>query len=135
MNLKRLITGVVGLPIVIIFFIISNKYIFDIFLAIIALRSIYEFKNSAKSKYNVIGWIAYIAAISIAFIHFLPQESLNQIFLISIFGIIIMSFIQVIITEMKTTAGDVAVTFLGIIYIVGFMMNISLLYGLENGKI
>jgi len=43
-------------------------------------------------------------------------------------------FIQVVITNMKTAVTDVAVTLLGICYIVGFLVFIPLLHGMENGK-
>ena len=49
-------------------------------------------------------------------------------------GIIAVMFIQVIMSKMKTTVLDVAVSLLGVLYIVGFILFIPLIHGTENGK-
>lgn len=43
-------------------------------------------------------------------------------------------FIQVIITNMKTNVKDVAITIFAICYVVGFLMFIPILHGMDNGK-
>jgi phosphatidate cytidylyltransferase len=48
---------------------------------------------------------------------------------------ILILFLHVIITNMETTFKDVAYTMLGILYITGFIMFLSLIRGLEHGKI
>lgn len=49
-------------------------------------------------------------------------------------AVIALLFIQVVLTEMKTTPKDIMITFLGIFYVVGFLLFIPLLHGSENGK-
>ena len=44
-------------------------------------------------------------------------------------------FFKVIITEMKTNFVDIAITGFGIIYIIGFIMFIPLIYMSEHGKL
>lgn len=44
-------------------------------------------------------------------------------------------FVQVIASNMKTTVNDIAITLLGICYVVGFIIFIPILHGMENGKI
>lgn len=48
---------------------------------------------------------------------------------------ILLLFIQVIISNMKTTIKDIAITFFGICYIPLFLMYMPLLMGAENGKL
>lgn len=43
-------------------------------------------------------------------------------------------FLQVILSNMRTTIKDIAITFFGICYISLFIMFIPLIYGMENGK-
>jgi len=49
--------------------------------------------------------------------------------------VLVILFAQVIATDMKTNFKDIAYTFLGIFYIVFFIMFIALIDGMENGKI
>ena len=49
--------------------------------------------------------------------------------------ILLILFAQVIVTNMKTTFKDIAYTFFGIGYIPFFIMFLSLINGLDNGKI
>ena len=44
-------------------------------------------------------------------------------------------FAQVIATDMKTNFKDIAYTFIGIFYVVFFMMFVALIDGMNNGKI
>lgn len=53
----------------------------------------------------------------------------------SIPSILLILFAQVIATDMKTTFKDMAYTLLGICYIPFFMMFLSLIDGMDNGKI
>ena len=49
--------------------------------------------------------------------------------------ILIILFAQVIATEMKTSFKDIAYTFLGIFYVVFFIMFVAFIDGMPNGKI
>ena len=48
--------------------------------------------------------------------------------------VILALFLHIIITDLKTTVLDVAVTCFGIIYLVLFYSFIPMVYGMENGK-
>lgn len=76
MNLKRIISGLVGLPIVILVFLSRNVHIVDIVAAIIALISVYEYLNCFKTseKAKPISWICYVACAIIPVLHFIPRD-------------------------------------------------------------
>ena len=58
MNLKRLLTGIIGFPIVLTFLVLANKYVVDIAMAIVAIISIYEYSKCAKNKeIKVVSWL------------------------------------------------------------------------------
>ena len=129
-NIKRILSGVIGLPLVVLLFVFANKYIIDGFMAIIAMRSFYEYSKSCKGKIKPISWVGYVACAIIAFIHVIPQEYINIIIHLMIPVTLLLLFLQVIISNLKWNFEDMAYTFLGIAYIVGFKVFIPILYGI-----
>ena len=75
-----------------------------------------------------------MTAALISFIHIIPEEYLYIVIMLSVPVIVMILFIQVILSNMKTNVKDVAITFLGICYIVGFILFIPILHGIEDGK-
>ena len=134
MNMKRIISGLLGFPIVAIILILGNKYIVDISFAIIAALSLHEYFNAFKEKAKPIVWIGYLATSLIAFIHIIPLEYAITIVSVLIPLAILLMFLQIILTNMKTNIKDISITFFGICYIPLFLMFIPLLKGLENGN-
>ena len=134
MNLKRILTGVIGLPIVSAILIWGNKYIIDVLFFVIAEISIYEYFNAISKKYKPVKYLGYILAAIIPFIHIIPAEILTKIAIIVIPGSIAVLFIHIIATSMKTKPKDIFATFFGIFYVIGFILFLPLLYGTPNGK-
>ena len=131
MNIKRIISGVVLLAIVAIILILGNTTIVNITMSIVALFAINEYLNCLGNKDKLIRILGDILAIVIAFLDKLPIEMLILIFPITI----VILFLKVIISEMKINYQDIAKTGFGIIYIIGFLIFIPLLYATEHGKI
>lgn len=140
MNIKRILTAVIGLPIVFLGLVFGNKYIIDIAMAIVATMAFYEYDNCVKKEYKAISWIGYILCILIAFIHIIPIEYYIGAIIIGIPTILLLLFLHIIITDMKINFKDVAISFTGILYIIGFTVFIPVLYGntgkidMQNGK-
>jgi phosphatidate cytidylyltransferase len=135
MDIKRVTSGLLGFPLVLIIFLLGNKIVVDVALAIIALLAMNEYLNAIKKVANPVKWIGYISCLSIAFIHLIPEEYLNMIVTLSVPTILIILFAQVVATEMKTDFKDIAYTFIGIFYIVFFIMFVAFINGMENGRI
>ena len=134
MDIKRVTSALLGLPLVIIVVLLGNKYIIDITMAIVAIISLQEYFN-AFSKYKPIKWIAYLIAFLICFIHLIPTEQLFTYIGLSIPVIIVALFVELVIKDLKISIIDIAITLFGIFYVVMFTMFIPLLAGVENGKI
>jgi len=134
MDIKRVTSALLGLPMVIVVLLLGNKYVIDIAMAVVAIISMQEYFN-AFSGYKPIKWIGYLAALLIAFIHFVPQYYLFTYIGLSIPIIVVTLFIELIIKDLKINIIDIAITLFGIFYVVLFTMFIPLLAGLENGKI
>jgi len=135
MNLKRILTTVIGIPIVVAVFMFAGAKIIDILLAVVALRSINEYIKCSEKTCKVIAWISYIPAILVAFIHIISIDIWMKILPIIIPIFILLLFLQVIVTDGKTTYKDVAYTSMGILYIIPLIVYFSLLYGSEKGNI
>ena len=135
MDIKRITSGLLGFPLVLIILLIGNKYIVDIALAIIALLAMNEYFNAVQKVSNPVRWVGYLSCFSIALIHLVPAEALTMVVTLSVPTILLILFAQVIATEMRTTFKDIAYTFLGIFYVVFFIIFVALIDGMQNGKI
>ena len=135
MNLTRVITGIVGFPIVALVLVFGNQILIDIAFSIIAIMSFHEFAHAFKvsNKANPLTWLGYLACITIALIHIFPKEYLMLIIGAVAPIAILICFMQILITKMKTTIIDAAVTLFGICYIVIFLMFIPIIRSMENG--
>lgn len=134
MESKRVITSLLGFPLVVIILVFGNKYIVDIVFAIIAAMSLHEYFNAFKEKAKPVIWMGYVAAALIALIHVIPVKHAITIVSVLIPSSITLLFLQSILSNMKTTISDIAITFFGICYIPLFLMFIPLLNGMESGK-
>lgn len=135
MDVKRITSGLLGFPLVVIIFLIGNKYIVDILLTVVAILAIDEYFKAVSKVCKPIKWLGYFSALSISLIHVIPPENLNIVITLSIPTILLMLFSTVIATDMKTNFKDLAYTFLGIFYVVFFMMFIAFINGMKDGKI
>lgn len=129
---KRLLTTLVGIPLLFVVLIFGNKYVVDVIVTVLALVSIHEYMKCYSEKYKPVSWIGYVCAIAIAFLHIIPREYVLNYLGIAVVFVVAILFMQVIFTEMKTNTADIAITFFGIIYIVGFFAFIPILFGYEK---
>ena len=135
MDIKRITSGLLGFPLVLIIFLIGNKYIVDVLLAVVTILAMDEYLKAISKVCKPIKWIAYLSCIIIALIPIIPKEAIIPITILAIPTILLILFAHVIATNMKTSFKDVAYTFLGICYIVFFMSFIAIIDGMKDGKI
>ena len=134
MNLKRVLTGLIGFPIIAAILIFGNKYIIDVLFAFVAGISIHEYFSAISKEYKPVKYLGYIMALFIAFIHIIPIEILIKIAIMFIPTSIVVLFVQIIISSMKVKPKDIFATLFGIFYVIGFMIFLPILYGENNGK-
>lgn len=135
MDIKRITSGLLGFPLVLIILIFGNNIVVDIALAVIALLAMNEYFNAISKVAKPVKWLGYLSCVSIALIHFIPHEYLSMIVVLTIPIILLILFATVIATEMKISFKDIAYTFIGIFYVVFFTMFVAFINGMENGKI
>lgn len=143
MNIKRILTTVLGLPAVAAILIWGNNTVIDIFFAIVAIISIKEYFDAFEKSGNAkpIRWIGYLCAASIAILRFfhlsssliaVDEDMIKIMFTIIIFAVFVV-FFHVLNSGMKKDVVDAAVTIFGIIYIPVFIMFMPMLYGNKSG--
>ena len=139
MDIKRVTSALLGFPLVVIILTFGNKYVVDIFLALVAMLGMQEYFNAVSKESKPVRWIGYLACIAIALVHIVPEilpiQALKSILLISMPMIILILFLHVIITNMKINFKDIAYTLFGIVYVIGCIIFLALLRGMENGRI
>lgn len=132
---KRIITALIGLPIIIAILLFANKYIMSIIIAVTAGITLWEYFNAFKIESLPPKILGYVSCLLIILLQFTPLEYRGYIAGAGVPAICSILFIQVILTNMKITVKDAIISFFGIAYIVGFLIFLPLLYGEENGKI
>ncbi len=135
MDIERITSGLLGFPLVLIILLLGDKVLVDFALSIIAVLSMNEYFNAIKKVANPVKWLGYVSCFSIALIHIVPQDYLNMIVTLSVPTILVILFAQVIATDMKTNFRDIAYTFIGIFYVVFFIMFVAFIDGMKDGKI
>lgn len=139
--MKRVLTTVIGLPIVIGFFVLSNQYVIDVLFAILLILAMHEYFGCIKNGVKPVQWIGYLMAVFVAFLHIIPVSIMKNIAIMAIPTILTILYLQIIITNMKYSFEDISLTFTGILYLFGFTIFMPILYGMkgnsptENGKI
>ena len=135
MDVKRVMSGIFGIPLVIVALIFANKAMIDIVLAIIAIIAIHEYFNAVSKISNPIKWIGYVSCLSIGVIHLIPEDYFSLFVTIAMASVVTILFLHIIITDMKINFKDIAYTFFGIFYVVFLISFLGFIYGLPNGKI
>ena len=141
-TIKRTITGVIALPILAVILIFANTIVMDIFTAIIACISMYEYFHCFKStdKGNPSQYLGYIWCILIAFTHFVDDRLLTNILVAVIPISLVILFAELVLAKGKKTIKDIGITMLGICYIPLMLIYLSLVREMElddglNGRI
>lgn len=83
-------------------------------------------------KFKPVSWVGYLSAVAIAFLHVIPREYLLRYLGLAILSLVVILFMHVVFSDMKINFADIAMTIFGIIYIVGFISFIPLIYGIEK---
>lgn len=135
MDLKRISSGIIVILALAVILLIPNKLITGILFTLIAAVAMYEYLKAISKVCKPIKWIAYLTCLLIVISSIISNQFLLKITMFFIPSILLLLFAQIVVTDMKTTFKDMSYTLLGICYISVFMMFLSLIDGMNNGKI
>lgn len=136
MNVKRVLTSLIGFPIVVVLLMFGDriKYLMDVVFAVVAIIAMHEYINCVSNKSKVISWISYLIVASIAIIHLIPAFALHFILILSIPILLLILFMHIIVSDMSISFENIAYTLFGIMYIYCFIVFLPILYGSPGGK-
>ena len=118
--IKRILTTVIGLPILFIILHLGNPYLLPalVIVSVLGLREL--FLASAKSGLNPISWVGYLAAVIYFYFLYSQAEMPNGVAMMVLMAMVLMSL--PIVSRKKYTIHDIALTLFGIVY-VPFMLS------------
>lgn len=130
-NMKRVLTTLIGFPIIACLLIFSNNLVMDITVAIISIISIFEYNKCFKmsKKANPSMWIGIAISLLIIFTHIISDIALKEIILVLLPLAILSLFIELLFSNGKKNVRDIAVTLLGVLYIPMMLLFLSLIKG------
>ena len=79
MDIKRVTSALLGFPLVVIVLTLGNKYIVDIFLALVAMLGMQEYFNAVSKESKPVRWIGYLSCLAIALVHIIPENVPSKI--------------------------------------------------------
>ena len=79
MNLKRILTTVIGLPIVIIVLLLGNEYVIGGIALAASIICMYEYFNAVKKVCKPIQWVGYLSNILIIGVSVFSLEIIHSI--------------------------------------------------------
>lgn len=134
---KRVITGAVLIALLILILWINIPLVDTIFVLLISLMGMYEYNKAFKSAgYNVVPIVGYISCFAILLMGLnIPADITILICRIAIPSILIVTFIYSILSKLKITIIDVAITVFSIVYIPFLFSFLKLILMMENGRL
>ena len=135
MDIKRILTALIGLPVVVLVILFGNKYVVDVLFSLVAMLCLYEYFKAFDKKTKPIKWVGYVSCVAIAAMHIIPANLAIPLLIAIIPTIITILFLHVIVTEMKINYEDMSITFMGITYIVVLTAFIPVIKAMNNGDI
>ena len=134
-DFKRITSGfIVGLVLIVILLIPYN-IITGLLFTLIAIVGMHEYLGAISKVCKPVKWVAYLSCAVVSIPSFISNQELPKILMYSIPFVLLILFSQVIATDMKTTFKDMAYTLLGICYIPTFLMFLTMIDKMQNGKI
>lgn len=128
-NTMRIISGLLGFPLIAAIIIFANNILIDILAVAIAIISTYEYVHCFKStkKANPSMWYMLLISLSLLFTHMLNDEALKEILIAlpSISFLVLM--IELVLSKGKKNIIDVAITTLGVCYIPMMIVFLSII--------
>ena len=133
---KRVISAAVFTILWAIILVVDNPIFDTAVVAVLSLIAMYEYNKAFKNiGYKPISWIGYTGCLSIFLMGgIIPEEYKLMLIKIIIPVVLISAFTYIIITHLKRTIIDVAITVFSLIYIPAMFSFMKLILNMEYGR-
>lgn len=135
-NYKRLMSGLIGFPLIAVLLIFANNTVMDVAMAIISMIGLYEYYNCFKSskKANPSMWYGMAVSLLLIGTHMCSDTALKEIIIMIVPLSILILMLEMVLSKGKKNIIDIVVTLFGICYIPLLLLFVSLVRG-SYGKI
>ncbi len=133
--LKRVISALVGILLLLVIYMLHNNIIFNIAVAIVSIIGLNEFYHAVRQKgLKPVEIIGYICCILLVFVGFVDNSKVLIPFIVLLMPALffILSCIS-IFSNLKIDFNDIAITILGIIYVPLMFLFLMLTWYMKNG--
>lgn len=134
---KRFISGAIFVLMLVLIMLVEIPLVDTILVFILSIIGIYEYNKAFKNtEYKPISWMGYIGCFGLFITGGLIDDA-NKVMLLKIAvpTLIISLFMYMILTNLKRTIIDVAITVFSLLYIPFMFSFIKLILAMENGRI
>lgn len=136
-NTMRIISALLGFPIIAVLLVFGNSTILDILIAVVSLISSYEYCHCFKStkKANPSKWYLFLISMLLLFTHLTNDVALKEIIIALIPLSFLILIIEMIFSKTKKNINDVAITMLGVCYLPLMLVFVAVIReGFNVGK-
>ena len=135
-NYKRLMSGLIGFPLIAVLLIFANNTVMDVAMAVISMVGLYEYYNCFKStkKASQSMWYGMIVSLLLIGTHRCSDTALKEIIIMIIPLSILILMVEMVLSKGKKNIVDIIVTLFGICYIPLLLLFVSLVRG-SYGKV
>lgn len=133
--LKRLVSSIVGILLLVFVMISNNDYVFSIAVTVVALLGLFEFYHALQQKgFHPVSWVGYILTLFLAFIPCLEPNYVRLFLFVSLPITLFILFIASIWSKLKINIVDIGITMLGIIYVTFLFSILIFTRQMKNGN-
>ncbi len=133
--LTRVISAVLGFPLVLIIFIFANDIVFSVAIGMLSIICLYEYFNGFKinKKANPSSWLGYLVCIILVLVNLNNKAYIGMSIVWMILASILILTIELLFSNGKKNIIDITVTLFGICYIAIMLSFFNLIYA--KGKL
>ena len=132
--MSRWLSALVGVPAICFVLIFGNNYLMSIIIGIIAIMCLHEYFSAFKEIANPIRLIGYITCLFILVLPWINQEKIGTFYELLLSSTLLVLFGIELFGRKNRDIKDVAITFLGVVYIVFSFTFFVRIYAMEQGK-
>lgn len=133
---RRIVSGAIFLLVLVLIGVFNSPFIDTCVITLLSMFGIYEYNKAFKlANFRPISWVGYLGCLTIFLMGgIIPDADKMNITKIALPAFIIIIFMYIILTNLKRTIVDVAITVFSLLYIPFMFSFVKLILMMEHGR-
>lgn len=133
---RRILSGAIFLIVLILIGVFDSPFVDTCVITFLSMMGIYEYNKAFKiAKFKPISWVGYLGCLTIFLMGgIIPDQDKMYITKIALPAFIIIIFMYMILTNLKRTIVDVAITVFSLLYIPFMFSFVKLILMMDHGR-